>query len=573
MHQCHFLQLALGVLSILEIHSTCTPSQVIITPGRPAASTMWVSWVTVENCTSVVELTEAAGDDATSLGDSSVARVVGAAGEKYSTTYKTFGFYESDFIHHVRLDELQSASTYTYRAGGQLIESASSSAKADHTYTGYKNFRTPLAPGSRSPLRFAIVGDLGQTTDSLSTVHEVRNTTRFDYSAVGRGVEPSLMMLVGDLSYADGFGPRWDSWGELMSPVLSELPLVAFSGNHEVEEDSVTHETFMHFRKRFPMPESAPEQTAPAGALSWSNYDLDTTYDYGSSYFSFDTGMVHSICLNAYTHTEEGSLQYEWLESDLAAVDREATPWVLVFVHGPWYNSNKIHQSEVATTRMKAAMEPLLHQYRVAAVWAGHVHAYERTHPVYMDERNNASGTVYVTIGDGGNREGLYDHWEDAADWIAVQNGQHYGRGDLLVVNETHARWQWWPNGYTEADDEAWLLNPHAAASEGSYPTSYAALVGAAIATVVILAAAAAAIKWLRAKQARSATTDKAELLGNNVSPIHGLEMAHRERPNQRQGKAPSSKGKRDSTSAEHETAGIMAVGAEDDEETIWENT
>jgi len=566
----HFLQLALAVLSLSQVYSTCTPSQVILTPGKPAASTMWVSWVTVENCTSVVELVEASANDAATHDDLAVVRVAGSAGKKYSTTYEAYGFYESDFIHHVRLDNLQSESIYTYRAGGQLFDAASSAVDADCTYSAYKTFRTPLAPGSRSPMRFAIVGDLGQTEDSLSTVQEVRNTTLLDYSAIGRGIEPTLMMLVGDLSYADGFGPRWDSWGELMSPVLSELPLVAFSGNHEVEEDSVTGETFMHFRKRFPMPESAPEQTAPAGTLSWSDYDLDTTYDYGSSYFSFDTGMVHSICLNAYTHTEASSLQYQWLENDLAAIDREATPWVLVFVHGPWYNSNQIHQSEVATTRMKAAMEPLLHQYRVATVWAGHVHAYERTHPVYMEQRNNESGTVYVTIGDGGNREGLYDYWESSAEWIAVQNGQHYGRGDLLVVNETHARWQWWPNGYTEAEDEAWIVNPHTAVSEGSYPTSYGALIGAAVATVLILAAAAAAIKWLRSKQGTTGPTDKAELLGEKASSLHGLEMEQRQSPGQRQGKIPPSNTNRDAALAQQETAGIMTAGAEDDEETIW---
>jgi hypothetical protein len=59
---------------------------------------------------------------------------------------------------------------------------------------------------------------------------------------------------------------------------------------------------------------------------------------------------------------------------------------------------------------MKAAMEGLLLQYQVDLVFAGHVHAYERTAPV-------ANGVVtpgaitYITIGDGGNREGPADQW------------------------------------------------------------------------------------------------------------------------------------------------------------------
>lgn len=38
--------------------------------------------------------------------------------------------------------------------------------------------------------------------------------------------------------------------------------------------------------------------------------------------------------------------------------------------------------------------------------FAGHVHAYERTHPVY-DYNLDPCGAVHITIGDGGNSEGL----------------------------------------------------------------------------------------------------------------------------------------------------------------------
>ena len=43
------------------------------------------------------------------------------------------------------------------------------------------------------------------------------------------------------------------------SVMLSRLPMVAFPGNHEVEEDYATGEYFMHFRQRFRMPEVKPE--------------------------------------------------------------------------------------------------------------------------------------------------------------------------------------------------------------------------------------------------------------------------------------------------------------------------
>ena len=32
---------------------------------------------------------------------------------------------------------------------------------------------------------------------------------------------------------------------------------------------------------------------------------------------------------------------YDWLVSDIAAIDYETTPWVVVTLHAPWYNSSE----------------------------------------------------------------------------------------------------------------------------------------------------------------------------------------------------------------------------------------
>ena len=49
--------------------------------------------------------------------------------------------------------------------------------------------------------------------------------------------------------------------------------------------------------------------------------------------------------------------------------------------------------------------EPLFYQNRVDFVVNGHVHAYERTHPMFNYQKDNC-GPVYLTVGDGGNVEG-----------------------------------------------------------------------------------------------------------------------------------------------------------------------
>ena len=46
-------------------------------------------------------------------------------------------------------------------------------------------------------------------------------------------------------------------------------------------------------------------------------------------------------------------------------------------------------------------------RYGVDLVLNGHVHAYERTHPMYK-YKPDTCGPIYITIGDGGNVEGPY---------------------------------------------------------------------------------------------------------------------------------------------------------------------
>jgi len=53
-------------------------------------------------------------------------------------------------------------------------------------------------------------------------------------------------------------------------------------------------------------------------------------------YYSFEVGGVHWVILGSYTDFDEGSPQLQWLASDLAAVNRTRTPWLVAAVHSPW---------------------------------------------------------------------------------------------------------------------------------------------------------------------------------------------------------------------------------------------
>lgn len=99
--------------------------------------------------------------------------------------------YQSGALHHVVLGTgddgpLQANREYFYQVGdpnGALSEPYS--------------FTTPPETGAASfPYRLGLIGDLGQTENSMETL---------DHAAT---LQPDSVLNVGDLSYADGYQPR-----------------------------------------------------------------------------------------------------------------------------------------------------------------------------------------------------------------------------------------------------------------------------------------------------------------------------------------------------------------------------
>ena len=60
-------------------------------------------------------------------------------------------------------------------------------------------------------------------------------------------------------------------------------------------------------------------------------------------------------------------------------------------------------------------------------------------------------GPVHIVIGDGGNREGLADSYDEPQpEWSAFREAS-YGSGTLDLLNTTHALWRWHRNQDSEA--------------------------------------------------------------------------------------------------------------------------
>lgn len=199
------------------------------------------------------------------------------------------------------------------------------------------------------------------------------------------------------------------------------------AGNHEIEHTCFPEaDPFVAYQKRFLMP-----------------FDSSSDLQRRNLYYGFRVGMVHVVVLTPYIDSTPTSVQYQWLHEELARVDRTVTPWLVVIMHGPWYNSNVAHQNHEPHMIMKTHMEDLLFQYQVDLVVAGHVHAYERSYPVYKEEIRD-DGIVYVVLGDAGNREGLSPSYIDPKpEWSAFRQAD-YGYGMLSVLNRTHAMLEWY---------------------------------------------------------------------------------------------------------------------------------
>lgn len=99
-----------------------------------------------------------------------------------------------------------------------------------------------------------------------------------------------------------------------------------------------------------------------------------------------------------------GAPMGDWLAGDLAAVDRAATPWVLVGIHRPLYETEQYAGDYAVAAGLRKIMEPLLLQFRVDVVLAGHYHSFQRTCRVanLTCVGEGQTGVVHYTTGAAG---------------------------------------------------------------------------------------------------------------------------------------------------------------------------
>ncbi|KAJ1378928.1 Purple acid phosphatase-like, N-terminal [Sesbania bispinosa] len=376
------------------------PQQVHITQGDYDGKAVIVSWVTMDE----------PGPSKVEYGTSENKFQASAEG---TVTNYTFYKYKSGYIHHCLIEGLEYKTKYYYRIGS-----------GDSSREFW--FETPPKVEPDAPYKFGIIGDLGQTFNSLSTLeHYIQSGAQ-------------TVLFVGDLSYADRYkyndvGLRWDTWGRFVEKSVAYQPWIWCVGNHEIDYMPYMGEVepFKSYLYRY-TPYLASKSSSPL-------------------WYAIRRASAHIIVLSSYSPFVKYTPQWVWLKEELERVDREKTPWLIVLMHVPLYNSNEAHYMEGES--MRAVFESWFIKYKVDVIFAGHVHAYERSYRFSNIEYNITNGNrypiadksapVYITVGDGGNQEGLASRFMDPQPEYSAFREASYGHSTLEIKNRTHAVYHW----------------------------------------------------------------------------------------------------------------------------------
>nr|AIG55567.1 secreted protein [Thraustotheca clavata] len=351
--------------------------------------------------------------------------------------------YQSPNLHTAKLCNLKPNTNYSYKV---------------QEYIG--TFKTIPAANKKTVL--SVVGDVG--------IEEIQKTIT-NLGSELKGTTPDAVIIAGDWAYANGCHEDWDKWLEATQPLFSKTPLLGITGNHEIiEGDGV----------KYDRPECVAEMYSAYSNRIITPITDDANKDH-RTWYSKNIGNIHAVFLDDYTGIlGEGNIgsdywkqhrqaQVDWLSSDLAAVNRADTPYVIVFKHNPYYNSWGKHQCQCSPVKFEidnseacwygnyymnstsnggklgdvrdephcanqAKFEDLYQKYNVDAVMAGHVHAYERTAPIYKNKATEGAAT-YFTVGTGGH--GLYQGAiSPMPTWSRATSSSLYGASRVVADND-----------------------------------------------------------------------------------------------------------------------------------------
>lgn len=243
---------------------------------------------------------------------------------------------------------------------------------------------TPPIAGSRTPVRFVVLGDTGGYWVSGPAVRDAL-TSHVSASGV------DLLALLGDNAYYTGTDTEYqaaifDMYGDL----LKTTPLWSTRGNHDELHSGQNNDYY----DVFTFPTAGESGGHPSGT---------------EAYYSFDYANVHFVCLDSQgSNRSPSGPMVTWLTEDLAEATQD---WTVAFFHHPTY-SKGTHDSDDPVDsggRMRDMREfvlPVLEAGGVDLVLMGHSHAYERSMLIAGHYSYSYNFKSSMIVHEGNGREG-----------------------------------------------------------------------------------------------------------------------------------------------------------------------
>lgn len=257
------------------------------------------------------------------------------------------------WYYSAKVDNLNPNSVYYFKINGLTNE--------------YK-FRT--LPDDNSTIKIIQGGDMG--TEPI--IAEISKDAML--------AEPHVIMIGGDIAYANGNinnYDKWDEWFSVMNEAMTTpsgflVPLIVAIGNHEVNT--------LRFGSKI---DRAP--------FYFTQFDQSE----GDSYFKRRLGAHTMLFVLDTGHaTSHMGGQRAWIEKNLKS-DMNIKNRMALY-HIPLYPSVRKY-TNMLSSGLRTAWRPLFDQYKLTMAFENHDHALKRTKLLYQNKPVEKNGTLY--LGDG----------------------------------------------------------------------------------------------------------------------------------------------------------------------------
>ncbi|HEX8331826.1 MAG TPA: metallophosphoesterase family protein [Segetibacter sp.] len=314
----------------------------------------------------------------------------------FTVQYGTKGRYNQSAIAKATPLDLGNAHPIVYRA---VLPDLQFNKKYQYRVTmngntvGEASFYTR---STKSSSRFVVFGDCGIGTAAQAKIAYQTSLHK-----------PEFVLITGDNVYQRGRASEYlknyfpyfngtETSPAKGAPLMASIPFYVVVGNHDVwgSDFSRYPDGLAYFYysdlplnapafKRTVTATGKPEQLAAFTRATEGRYPNMTNY-------SFDHGNVHIVCIDAniYVHPFEDDF-LSWLENDLKS---SKAKWKIVNYHQPGFNSSKAHYSQ----QWMRALSPVFERSGVDLVVNGHVHNYQRSHPLKFAPKLTTAGKPFI---------------------------------------------------------------------------------------------------------------------------------------------------------------------------------